>query len=183
MGKEKYMIRVVNVVATASLDRAVSLNQIAKTFSQITTYQPEIYHCVYFKSPHMHGKVSLFASGKMISVGTKRVTDAINDLKYVAKLLEERNIARMVDEPRIHNIVVVVDVGKPLDIDELIHRLPGAMYEPEIFPGLVYKYKNFTLLIFASGKIVCAGLRAERQVEDVKLIVRTISNFCQNSVL
>jgi len=178
MDKEKYMIRVVNVVATTSLNKAVNLDQVARTFPQITTYQPEIYHCVYFKSPHMRGKVSLFASGKMISVGTKCVADAIGDLKYVAKLLEERNIARMIEEPRIHNIVVVIDVGKPLNIDEFIRRLPGAIYEPEIFPGLMYKYKNFTFLIFASGKIVCAGLRAERQIEDVKLIVRDLLNSC-----
>jgi TATA-box binding protein (TBP) (component of TFIID and TFIIIB) len=41
----------------------------------------------YLKKPGMHGKVTIFTSGKMISVGTKRREEAETDLQETADTL------------------------------------------------------------------------------------------------
>ena len=44
----------------------------------------------------------------------------------------------------------------------LIPYLPAAQYEPELFPGLIYRMKEpkVVLLIFVSGKVVLTGAPA-----------------------
>ena len=40
------------------------------------------------------------------------------------------------------------------------------MYEPEQFPGLIYRMDDFkvVILLFASGKLVCTGATKEEDV-------------------
>ncbi|MEM7825590.1 MAG: TATA-box-binding protein, partial [Candidatus Aenigmatarchaeota archaeon] len=53
-------------------------------------------------------------------------------------------------------------------------HLEGTEYEPEQFPGLVYRLKDpkAATLIFSSGKVVCTGAR---KIKDVDFSVETIS--------
>jgi TATA-box binding protein (TBP) (component of TFIID and TFIIIB) len=62
---------IVNVVATADLNQEVDLFELANLKEIV--YDSEIYggRVAYFKLSDMEGKVSIFSSGKMISVGTK----------------------------------------------------------------------------------------------------------------
>jgi len=62
---------IVNVVATATLDRSVDLASLPQLFPRLISYDSERYFAAYFKSKDMQGKVSIFSSGKMISVGTR----------------------------------------------------------------------------------------------------------------
>ena len=45
-------------------------------------------------------------------------------------------------------------------------RLDHAMYEPEQFPGLIYRMAEpkVVVLLFASGKLVCTGAKKEQDV-------------------
>jgi transcription initiation factor TFIID TATA-box-binding protein len=57
-----------------------------------------------------------------------------------------------------------------------------VIYEPEQFPGLIYKSSiGPTCLVFSSGKIIIVGSKSEEQIEetiqDLKNIV-TLKN-CQ----
>lgn len=68
------------------------------------------------------------------------------------------------------------DVKFPIHLDELqlaYYKIPDremptivredkVQYEPEVFPGLVYRMKNpkVTFLIFVSGKIVVTGAKS-----------------------
>ena len=42
------------------------------------------------------------------------------------------------------------------------------MYEPEQFPGLIYRMQEpkVVILLFASGKLVCTGAKQEQDVYD-----------------
>jgi len=44
--------------------------------------------------------------------------------------------------------------------------LPRSMYEPEQFPGLIHRMLDpkTVILVFSSGKLVCAGARNEKDV-------------------
>ena len=55
-----------------------------------------------------------------------------------------------------------------LNLNSLAMKLPNTEYEPEQFPGLVYKLiePNATFLLFSNGKLVCTGTKNKQQLED-----------------
>ena len=68
----------------------------------------------------------------------------------------------------IQNIVASGKVGMDLNLNILAMKLPNTEYEPEQFPGLVYKLDEAkaTFLLFSNGKIVCTGTKSEKEVNQ-----------------
>lgn len=161
--------RIVNVVATASLDRPMDLESLHKLFPHEVIHDPEIYggRTAYFKSKDMQGKVSIFWSGKMISIGTRSVEKAKQELTLVAKTLN----ASLKTEPNVQNIVATANLGFEVDLYKIASSNKiKAIYEPDQFPGAIIHLplpKNATvasILLFASGKLVCVGLKDTKDV-------------------
>jgi transcription initiation factor TFIID TATA-box-binding protein len=52
-------------------------------------------------------------------------------------------------------------------------NLENVMYEPEQFPGLIYRMSNpkVVILMFASGKLVCTGAKYEKEVYEATKIL------------
>lgn len=154
-------ISIVNVVATAALDRPVDLESIKESFPQEVVHDPEIYggRTAYFKSCKMQGKVSIFPSGKMISIGTRSIETATQELTSVAKTLN----ASLKTGPKVQNIVATANLGFEVDLYKIASL--KAIYEPDQFPGAIIHlplHENDTvasILLFASGKLVCVGLK------------------------
>lgn len=161
-----------NVVATATLNQPIQLKKVAELPG--TIYNPTLYHCVYFHDSRMEGKVSIFSSGKLISIGTRNMKAARKDLQYVADFLANSGL---VQETRlqvtIQNIVAVTDLGHPIEFEALSDKLPQLIVQPEVFPGGIYKPQGSpaTVLIFASGKLVILGCNSTKQIK------RTINNL------
>ena len=76
-------------------------------------------------------------------------------------------------EIHIQNVVASTSIGEELDLNAISAAFENAEYEPEQFPGLVYRLKDpkVVVLIFGSGKLVCTGARkaedAERAVDKI----------------
>jgi TATA-box binding protein (TBP) (component of TFIID and TFIIIB) len=159
-------LRIVNVVATAALDRSVNLDAIREHFPHRVIHDPKIYRgrVAYYKSKNMEGKVSIFPSGKMISIGTKSIKKALEELKLVAKALK----ASLKAKPEIQSMVATADFRTSIDIESFLNRLHekrefNAIYEPEQFSGAIIRFLiddkfKATVLLFSSGKLVLAGL-------------------------
>lgn len=97
-------LTVVNVVATAELAEMVDLYALA--IADGFHYDTMIYHCAYLKDEKTVEKVSIFATGKMISVGAKTLDAAGHDLRYAANRLVEIGLVSRSDlEIRVRNIV------------------------------------------------------------------------------
>jgi len=162
--------KIVNVVATATLDNEVDLEYLKQHFPDIVIFDPSAYHApapAYFKSKTMKGKISIFPSGRMISVGTSSEEEAREELVLMAKILETANMAKLKTEPKIENIVVTADLGFKLDLKKICKLAKVRVtYEPKRFPGAVIRFviKNskITVLLFSSGKLVCMGLKNEK---------------------
>jgi transcription initiation factor TFIID TATA-box-binding protein len=69
---------------------------------------------------------------------------------------------------RIENVVASTSLGDELDLQAIAFSLDGAEYEPEQFPGLIYRLKQpkTALLLFRSGKVVCTGGKSMKQVNE-----------------
>jgi transcription initiation factor TFIID TATA-box-binding protein len=67
----------------------------------------------------------------------------------------------------IQNVVATADLSQRLDLDTILKVTPGATYNPQRFPGLVYKLKKpkTTTLLFGSGKMVCTGARSAKSAK------------------
>ena len=74
----------------------------------------------------------------------------------------------------VENIVASTTFAEKLDLDMIAQSLEDAEYEPEQFPGLVYRVKEprVVMLLFGYGKIVCTG---GRNTEDVSIAVEKVS--------
>jgi transcription initiation factor TFIID TATA-box-binding protein len=71
-------------------------------------------------------------------------------------------------EIKIQNIVASANLGKTLNLESVALDLENTEYEPEQFPGLVYRLDDpkVVLLLFGSGKVVCTGAKS---ISDAKL--------------
>ena len=70
---------------------------------------------------------------------------------------------------KIQNIVASNDVGFSIKLESLKEyheKFSRCHYEPELFPGLIYKMEvpRVVLLIFTSGKIVLAGAKSRQEI-------------------
>jgi transcription initiation factor TFIID TATA-box-binding protein len=69
---------------------------------------------------------------------------------------------------KLQNIVATGEIGCVLDIEKLSVKLPNITYEPEQFAGAIYYAKELegaSILIFANGKVVFAGLKRPHLLE------------------
>src|SRR5947209_5798337 len=84
---------------------------------------------------------------------------------------------------RIENVVASTSLGRELDLKAIALALCGSEYEPEQFPGLVYRIDEpkVVLLMFGSGKVVCTGARKPADVE--KAVEKITAELKANGLL
>ena len=170
---------IVNLVATGNLKQRVDLRDIAEL--PHTIYDHEIYggRVAYLKTPEMKGKVSIFPSGKLISVGTKSPEDSQFDLAHTVMVLSKAELIEIVQvKANIRNIVVLHQIVVS-DLEEIADLL-GGIYEPEQFPGIIYRPEEIdaTYLIFNSGKIIISGIKSVEMINTaVKYIESSIEDI------
>jgi transcription initiation factor TFIID TATA-box-binding protein len=99
-------------------------------------------------------------------------------IRKIIKSLEKIHV-KIKGEPevKIQNIVAAGSVGMDLNLNVLAMKLENTEYEPEQFPGLVYKLpeKKATFLLFSNGKVVCTGTKSEEEVN--KALDKLIENL------
>jgi len=169
--------KIVNVVATASLNQNVNLREMGKLDE--VRYDPNVYggRVAYFTSPKIKGTVSIFTSGKIISAGAKNEQEAINVLKYVKEVLVEKKLVNPITlKPKIRNVVTIVNFEMRIDLEELAKRC-RMIYEPEQFPGGILKINKpckATVLLFSSGKAIVTGLKSSNKINPTIREIKSI---------
>ena len=100
---------------------------------------------------------------------------AIDKIRYFMTQPSAHRICILYGAPQCEkNIVASADLGVELNLDAIVFGLPNCEYEPEQFPGLIYRLKKpkVVLLLFGSGKIVCTGAKTREDVENAIVEVR-----------
>jgi transcription initiation factor TFIID TATA-box-binding protein len=109
----------------------------------------------------------IFRSGKMVCVGAKSERQAHRAVITVVDELKRNGIV-ILGEPeiQIQNIVASAGLGGYVDLEKTLYSLTRTMYEPEQFPGLIYRMDDpkVVILIFTSGNLVCTGAKKEAEV-------------------
>jgi len=168
--KESDKLTIQNIVATASLGKPVSLIKLARSDAN-TEYNPEQFPGLVLRIKKPKSAVLVFSSGNLVCTGTKSVAQVKEVIENVIKVIRKIGV-RVTDKPKIkvQNIVASGSVNLKLNLNLLTLELENTEYEPEQFPGLVYKLEkpNATFLLFSNGKLVCTGTRTRRELDDAK---------------
>ena len=157
-------MKIRNVVTTADLNQDVDITRFVEFSWGI--YDLAYYggRCGYIKDKMIRGRVTVFKSGKMISVGASSIDESTKQLYHAMDLLIEAKFIRTIGlKPKVRNIVATREVCK-IDLIKAASGLNKLIYEPEQFPAAILKTPlGPTCLIFESGKIVIAGAKSEKQ--------------------
>ena len=161
-------IKVVNIVVSTSLGHDIPLEKMAATLSN-TEYNPEQFPGLVIRIKEPKTSALIFSSGKVVCTGARSMEKVNESIKKIIKSLEKINV-KITIKPQIviQNIVASGSVGMDLNLNNLAMKLENTEYEPEQFPGLVYKLAaaKATFLLFSNGKIVCTGTKSEKEVRN-----------------
>lgn len=166
MPKAKASVSIENVVASATLSQKVDLNAVVKGYPGVE-YRPEQFPGLVFRLKRPKTATLIFNSGKMVCTGAKSEKEARRAVMKVIKELKKGGII-IISKPelKIQNIVASGILGGMIDLEKAAYTLGHTMYEPEQFPGLIYRMAEpkVVILLFASGKLVCTGAKKEEEV-------------------
>jgi len=166
--RTKHDVEIQNVVAVASLDQKMDLPAIMKVFRKVE-YRPKRFPGLVFKIKNPKTTTLIFGSGKMVCTGAKSEKLAISAVRKVVRELKNAGFIIM-GSPKIEivNIVGTANVGGMVDLEAASDIPDNVMYEPEQFPGMIYRMEEpkVVILIFGSGKMVLTGAKREDQVND-----------------
>lgn len=158
------MTDVVNVVGSGSLGRELDVRALGNDImAEEVWYQNDDYRTpvVYIRECENGPLVTIYESGSYHITGAKSVEEAERTREWIVSELD-RLVAEDVEATfDVRNIVVVGDLERTLNLNRIAIQfgLERVEYEPEQFPGLVFRPDEFdaVFLIFGSGKVVIPG--------------------------
>src|SRR6056297_2705882 len=181
--KKESSYKIQNIVATASLGKPVPLTKLARTQPN-TEYNPETFPGLVLRIKEPKSAVLVFSSGNLVCTGTKSTVQVRKVIDEVIKQLKKINV-QITTKPKItvQNIVASGSINLKLNLNFLALEMENTEYEPEQFPGLVYKLiePNATFLLFSNGKLVCTGTKNRPQLEEsMKQLLKNVKEGLKN---
>jgi transcription initiation factor TFIID TATA-box-binding protein len=113
----------------------------------------------------------------MIVTGAKSLEDSTNAAKKYTAIIQKVGFPAKFNDFKVQNMTATCDVGFPIRLEGFIYaHSANATYEPELFPGLVYRMAvpKVVLLIFVSGKVVVTGAKT---AEDLSSAIENIFDY------
>ncbi|MFZ8824540.1 MAG: TATA-box-binding protein [Desulfurococcales archaeon] len=160
-------VRIENIVATVIFEHQLDLDLIEQGVSNIE-YNPDQFPGLILRLDSPKVTALIFRSGKMVVTGAKRTSDLIKAVKKILRMFIKSGVT-VSGKPRIQiqNIVASANLSMEVLLEKAAYLLENTMYEPEQFPGLIYRLTDpkVVLLIFSSGKMVITGAKSEEEVE------------------
>jgi len=174
-------IKIENVVATSVIGSELNLRAITLALDG-AEYEPEQFPGIVYRIKDPKTATLIFRSGRIVCTGAKSVADVKKAIKNVVERLTEAGFeVNKNPEVVVH---ATTDLKKVLNLNTIAISLglENVEYEPEQFPGLVYRIDDpkIVALLFGSGKIVCTGAKKK---EDLTLAVQKIQTELSNAGL
>ena len=183
--------KIVNIVHTVDIEitEEINLNQIAQNQLNVE-YNPERFPGLVMRIEKPHATALIFSNGKMVLTGLKKVIEANKVVKKIIKNIRKSGLD--VRNPIIttQNIVATGNLHANIDLNLAAISMESAMYEPEVFPGLIYKMQEPKVFfnIFSTGTFVCLGakekdiikegiLKLNRQVRELGIVRKNLDSI------
>jgi len=161
-----FNIKIENIVASAAFGIRIPLEKMVEHLEG-AEYEPQQFPGLVYRVKDPKSAMLIFSTGKIVCTGARSVADVKKAVAIVAKMI--RSLKLDIPEKykiQIENIVASAQIPGRLDLDKIAFELENTEYEPDQFPGLVYRMKDpkAALLLFSSGKVICTGTR---KIQDV----------------
>jgi transcription initiation factor TFIID TATA-box-binding protein len=169
----KFFVDVENVVAFVSLGKDIPLNKLVAKLEN-AEYEPEQFPGLVLRTKSPRAAALIFSSGKIVCTGAKSIDRANEAIKKVVQKIRSVGINVPTKyHVQVENIVASSKIKAKLNLEEITFSLENAEYEPEQFPGLVYRISKprVAFLLFNSGKIICTGAQ---NIGDVHLALNKL---------
>jgi len=167
------MLEIVNVVGSGSIGEEVNLEVLASSVEDsIVKYDPEKYPGLYLRFDEDGPLTTLYRTGKFIITGGSSVDSLEERRDKFLNFLDDLGIVDLPidDDFFVQNIVAVGQIDQQVNLNALAIGLglEDTEYEPEQFPGLVYRpdASDVVCLLFSSGKVVITGSTSVRQSKE-----------------
>ncbi len=164
--------KIENVVATVVMEisEKIDLTKIARKFED-AEYNPERFPGLVMRITDPKATFLIFSTGKMVITGLRRADEASPGVGKIVKAIKKAGINVSNPEITIQNIVASGDLHTFIDLNLAATIMENAMYEPEVFPGLIYRMAipKTVFLIFSTGKVVCTGAKNKKFVKEAFL--------------
>lgn len=162
-------VTIQNVVASVDLYFKINLEKTATVlmYSSEVSYIPEQFPGLVVKIKEPKTSALVFSSGKMVITGAKSANEIKEAVAVLRKKLKESSTSKgpknKTAKITVQNIVASGNIGFKIDLELAALLLENSMYEPEQFPGLIYRLKKpkTVLLLFQTGNVVCTGAKKE----------------------
>ena len=172
-------IKIENIVASTFFGITLDLKSLGLRLEG-ADYNPERFPGLVYRIKDPKTATLIFHSGKAVCTGAKSLDDLNLAMRKVKGDLKEAGVDIKSElEITIQNIVASSDLGQDVNLRDVAMTLglEKVEYEPEQFPGLVYRNEKpkVVLLIFSSGKLVCTGARTPQEVQTaVNMVIRDL---------
>ena len=166
--KKTTSLKIQNIVATTSLGENVSLTRLARTQPN-TEYNPDTFPGLVLRVKKPKSAILVFSSGNLVCTGTKSIAQVRDVVQQVIRQLKKVNVhVKIKPKITVQNIVASGAISLNLNLNTLALELENTEYEPEQFPGMVYKLEDptATFLLFSNGKLVCTGTKNKAQLDE-----------------
>lgn len=174
-------LKIENVVASTKLSDSLDLVSLAAQIPG-AEYNKKRFPGVVHRMQEPKIAALVFGSGKVVLTGAKSIPSLAEGLNALVKLMKDLKV-EINDNPTysIQNIVTSADLGSRINLNKIAMSLTldKIEYEPEQFPGLVYRLDDpkVVVLLFGSGKLIITGGKVS---DDAERAVNKIYQDLQN---
>ncbi len=161
-----FTIKVQNIVSYTVLNAKISLDEMLQKVDD-TEWQPEQFPGLVYKITNPRASALIFSQGKVVCTGTKSLEDLERAMKKIVATIRKAGFkVPSKYKTKVENIVASTKLNKELTLAEIALTLENSEYEPEQFPGLVYRISEprVAFLLFTSGRVICAGAQSEEDI-------------------
>jgi len=169
-------VKIQNMVAFTELGKPISLELLLKKVEN-TEWQPEQFPGLVYKITDPRASALIFSQGKIVCTGTKSLDDLNEAMRKIVDRIRKAGIPMpKTYNTKVENIVASTRIKGDINLDEIAFMLENSEYEPEQFPGLVYRISEprVAFLLFTSGRIICAG------AQNMESIHKALMKFREN---
>jgi transcription initiation factor TFIID TATA-box-binding protein len=175
-------VKIENIVASTTIADELGLNAIAIALPD-AEYEPEQFPGLVLRIKEPKAATLLFHSGKVVCTGAKSLKNVEAVIDQVCEKIKSAGFeVKAKPKIQVQNIVASADLHHELNLNAIAVGLglDRVEYEPEQFPGLVYRLEEpkAVTLLFGSGKLICTGARkAESAAKAVDKITEQLTSL------
>ena len=177
---EKHPVEISNMSASFELDGEFDLERLAEDLPNCE-YDPGDHRSLIYRSPNVGSfTVLLPPRGRVSVAGAKSKQEIEKGIEEFVTELRSLGLNKEYSEIQIENVVATGYVGHSINLNAAVITLglESTEYEPEQFPGAIFRTLEGVVLIFSSGKVVITSVRTyERVISSFRNIKEKLSQL------